>query len=92
MCLIVVEIRMHTRRYAIFFFVIVALIVSKLNSKKKYAYNTHNTTYIELYIGNISAHITAAYIISGHYIGVIVAVIQAVYGFPAKYDGYMGLV
>ena len=40
----------------------------------------------------ILSSITATYIISGHYIGVIVAVIQAVYGLPAKCVGYMCLV
>ena len=29
---------------------------------------------------------------SEHWVGVIVAVIRAVYGLPAKYVGYMGLV
>ena len=41
-----------------------------LHSKQKYAYKTHNTTHIELNIGNIFAekiaHVTATYKISKH--------------------------
>ena len=47
--------------------------------------------HIEIYIGIIFAHITTAYNISEHWIGVIVAVIQAVYRLPAKCAGNMGL-
>ena len=66
-----------------------------LHSKQKYAYNTHNTTHLQLYIGNIFAnvaHTTATYKIIDHQIGVIVAVIRDGYGLPEKCARYMGLV
>ena len=53
-------------------------LLPSLHSKPQHAYNTHNTTRIALYIGNIFCknitHITATYKISEHLIGVIVVV------------------
>ena len=64
-----------------------------VHSIKKNTYTkTHKTTYIELYTGNIFAiaHITVTYKIGEHLIGVIVAVIRAIYGLAAKCGGDMG--
>ena len=48
---------------SIFFYKVYAASVLQ-QSKQKYAYNTHNTTHIELYLGNIFAKNSLIYVTS----------------------------
>ena len=73
----------------------VTLLNRLLHSKQQHVHSTYNTTYIELYVGNILAKkiahiVTATYKISEHYIGVIVSVIRAACRICRIYGSCMG--